>query len=106
MSTKPYNKLVRDRIPEIIADLGKTCICETIPEEAIFEKLNEKLLEEMNEYLESGTVEELVDIGEVIHAILAYKNVSTEEYQKMRLDKRKARGGFDKRILLKEVIEG
>lgn len=105
MSTKIYNKLVRDQIPDIISNLGKTCICETIPDENLLEKLNEKLLEEVNEYIEAGTIEELVDIGEVIHAILAFKKVSVDEYQMMRIDKRKARGGFDKRILLKEVIE-
>lgn len=105
MGANPYNKLVRDKIPEIIADLGKTCVCETIPDEKYLERLNEKLMEEVEEYIRNGTVEELVDIGEVIHGILAFKKVSVEEYQKMRLDKRKARGGFEKRILLKEVIE-
>lgn len=105
MAVKSYNKLVRDKIPDIIAELGKTCVCETLSDEAYLIKLNEKLQEEVSEYLESGTIEELVDIGEVIHAILAYQNVSVEEYQRMRIDKRKARGGFEKRILLKEVIE-
>lgn len=100
-----YNKLVRDKIPQIIEQAGKTCVCETLTDEKYIQTLNEKLLEEVKEYLESGTVEELADIGEVMHAILAFKNVSVEEFQRVRLDKLNARGGFMDKIFLKEVIE-
>ena len=68
MRTKVYNKLVRDKIPEIIEASGKTCTCETLRDGQYIEFLNQKLLEEVNEYLESGLVEELADIGEVMHA--------------------------------------
>jgi len=105
MSTKVYNKLVRDRIPEMIEAGGKSCICETLPDEQYIEHLNKKLLEEVREYLESGTVEELADIGEVMHAILAYKGIPLTEFQRVRNEKLQERGGFTKRILLKEVIE-
>jgi len=105
MRTITHNKLVRDKIPQIIEQAGKSCIYETLPDNQYFQMLNKKLLEEVTEYLESGTVEELADIGEVLYAILVFKNVSMEEYQKIRLDKRNARGGFTERILLKEVIE-
>ena len=105
MKTITYNKLVRDKIPQIIANSGKECVCETLTDEQYIKMLNEKLQEELNEYLESGSVEELADMGEVMHAILAYKNVGIEEFQKIRLDKLEARGGFKDRILLKEVIE-
>lgn len=105
MRTKVYIKLVRDRIPEIIEASGKTCTCETLPDEQYIEFLNKKLLEEVNEYLESGLVEELADIGEVMHAILDYKRVPLEEFQRIRNEKLQERGGFQKRILLKEVIE-
>lgn len=105
MSTIQYNKLVRDRIPEIIEASGKTCTYETLPDEQYLELLNKKLLEEVNEYLESGTVEELADIGEVMHAILESMGVTLEQFQHVRLEKLAARGGFSKKILLKEVIE-
>lgn len=105
MKTITYNKLVRDKIPQIIEQAGKTCVCETLSDEQYIQMLNEKLLEEVKEYLESGTVEELADIDEVMHAILAFKDVSIEEFQKIRLDKLNARGGFLNKILLKEVIE-
>lgn len=105
MKTKTYNKLVRDRIPEIIEDRGKSCTCETLSDEQYIERLNMKLQEEVTEYLESGTVEELADIGEVMHAILDYKGIPLAEFQRVRNEKLQERGGFKKRILLKEVIE-
>jgi Uncharacterized conserved protein len=105
MATKLYKKLIRDRIPEIIEASGKTCVCETLSDEQYIEKLNEKLLEEVQEYLESGTVEELADIGEVMHAILDFKGIPLEEFQRIRMEKLQGRGGFKKKLLLKEVKE-
>jgi predicted house-cleaning noncanonical NTP pyrophosphatase (MazG superfamily) len=105
MKVITYNKLVRDKIPQIIEQSGKSCICETLSDEQYIKMLNEKLLEEVKEYLENETVEELADIGEVMHAILAYKKVSIEEFQKTRLEKLETRGGFMDKILLKEVRE-
>lgn len=100
-----YNKLIRDKVPEVIEKSGKICVCETLSDEEYIKYLNAKLLEELKEYLESGTVEELADIGEVMHAILAYKNITLEEFQRVRIEKLRARGGYEKRLLLKEVIE-
>ena len=105
MSKITYNKLVRDKIPQIIEQAGKSCICETLPDDLYIQKLNEKLLEEVNEYLQSESVEELADIGEVMHAILAYKGISVEEFQRVRLAKFTERGGFTQKLLLKEVVE-
>lgn len=105
MKSIKYNKLVRDKIPMIIENTGNKCICETLSDDDYIKMLNEKLKEELDEYLESGTLEELADIGEVMHAILAYKNISLEEFQRVRMEKFESRGGFKDRILLKEVIE-
>lgn len=105
MKTITYNKLVRDKIPEIIQKAGKKCTTEVLSDVQYIKMLNTKLLEEVNEYLESGSIEELADIGEVIHAILSFKGVGIEEYQKVRMEKRDKRGGFDDKILLIEVLE-
>lgn len=106
MKTIKYNKLVRDRIPEIIESSGKNAVYETIANDEDYIKLlKNKLIEEMNEYLESDDVAELADMGEVMHAILEYKGVSVETFQRIRLEKLEKRGGFKKRLLLKEVIE-
>lgn len=106
MKTITYNKLVRDRIPEIIEATGKKVVYETITSEEDYIKLlKDKLVEEMNEFLESDDVAELADMGEVMHALLEYKGVSVETFQRIRLEKLEKRGGFKKRLLLKEVIE-
>ncbi|MFA5637277.1 MAG: nucleoside triphosphate pyrophosphohydrolase [Anaerovoracaceae bacterium] len=105
MKVTNYNKLVRDKVPQIIKDSGKECVCETLPDEEYIKMLNEKLVEEAREYTETGDIEELADMGEVMHAILDYKNTSLEEFQKVRMEKLQAHGGFKDRILLKEVIE-
>jgi predicted house-cleaning noncanonical NTP pyrophosphatase (MazG superfamily) len=76
-----------------------------LSDEQYIAKLNEKLLEEIKEYLESGSVEELADAGEVMHAILAYIGISVEEFQELRMKKHNERGGFSKKILLKGVVE-
>ena len=60
---KVYNKLVRDKIPEIIdADNGKTCVTRIMEDDEYLETLNTKMQEELKEYLESGEVEELADL--------------------------------------------
>lgn len=100
-----YNKLIRDKIPEIIEQDGKTCVLETLPDEQYIRMLHEKLVEEAQEFLQNPSVEELADMGEVMHAILAFNNISLEEFQRVRLEKLAERGGFGKRLLLKEVIE-
>ena len=105
MGSIKYNKLVRDRIPEIIEANGKKAIYDILSDEKYIEFLNRKLIEELNEYLGNGDVEELVDMGEVIHAILEYKGITIQEFQRIRSEKEEKNGGFKKRILLKEVIE-
>ena len=59
MPVKTYHKLVRDRIPEIIEADGKTCVCETLSDEAYIRLLDQKLNEELAEYQESKSLEEL-----------------------------------------------
>ena len=65
-----YNKLVRDRIPEIIKAAGKKCICSVLSEEEYLERLNAKLSEELAEYQESKSLDELADLLEVMEAVV------------------------------------
>ena len=103
---KIYNKLVRDRIPEIIAsDNGKTCSTRTMQPVEYLKALNKKLQEELQEYLESGEVEELADLEEVLRAILDVKDVSYDDFESIRIKKANERGAFKKRIFLEYVKE-
>ena len=76
---KTYNKLVRDRIPEIIESSGKTCLTATLSEEAYLHMLDQKLEEELSEYQESKSMEELADLIEVIAAVAKARGCSWEE---------------------------
>lgn len=95
-----HGKLVRDRIPEIIAATGDTPRVRVLDDEEYANHLDDKLAEEVAEYLASGDLEELVDIVEVIHALLAHRQISPETFAQQRAAKRAERGGFDERWLL------
>ena len=103
MPTKAYHKLVRDRIPEIIEADGKLCVCETLTDEDYIHLLDQKLNEELAEYQESKSLEELADLLEAVQAVVKARGWTLEELEKVRADKATKRGGFEKKILLKEV---
>lgn len=105
MATKAYHKLVRDRIPEIIEADGKTCVTEILPDEQYLEMLDAKLTEELSEYQESHSLEELADLLEVLQSVVKARGWTWEELERVRQDKAAKRGGFEKKILLKEVRE-
>ena len=105
MPNKTYHKMVRDRIPEIIVSDGKTCVCETLSDEDCLRLLDAKLNEELAEYQESKSLEELADLLEVIRAVAAARGWTWEELERVRSDKAAKRGGFEMKIVLKEVIE-
>ena len=103
MSIKTYNKLVRDRIPEIIEADGKTCTWKSLSEEAYLQLLDEKLNEELAEYQESKSLEELADLLEVMQSVVRARGWTLEKLEQLRADKATRRGGFEKRILLISV---
>ena len=105
MPTKAYHKLVRDRIPEIIEADGKICVYETLTDEDYIHLLDQKLNEELAEYQESKTIEELADLLEVMQAVVKARGWTLEELEQVRADKAAERGGFEKKILSKEVRE-
>ena len=104
MSTIRYDKLVRDKIPEIIDASGRRCRYSYLSRENYLTRLDEKLNEELAEYQESKSLEELADLLEVIRAVVVARGSSIEEVEAIRRDKAEKRGGFEKRVLLTEVI--
>ena len=103
MSTIKYHKLIRDMIPDIIQSSGKRCVCSTLSDEEYLAKLDEKLNEELAEYQESKSMEELADLLEVVRAVAMARGSSIEEVEAIRRDKAAKRGGFEKKRLLTEV---
>ena len=99
-----YNKAVRDRIPEIIRETGKTPVVRVVEDREEYKKyLDVKLQEELDEYLESGKIEELADLVEVVYGILDMVGVSRDEFERVRGRKNEERGSFTKRLVLGEV---
>ena len=105
MSVKPYHKLVRDRIPEIIEASGKSCVTEILSDADYLELLDAKLDEELAEYHKDQNIEELADLLEVIYAAAKARGYTLEQLEVVRAEKASKRGAFEKKILLKEVIE-
>ncbi len=103
--TKEYYKLVRDRIPEIIKNSGKSCRFNVLDSEHFALELKEKLQEECDEYKELEDIEELADILEVVYALAKNAGYTLEELEVIRKKKADDRGGFDKRIFLESVEE-
>ncbi|MBQ2669122.1 MAG: nucleoside triphosphate pyrophosphohydrolase [Clostridia bacterium] len=100
-----YNKLVRDRIPEIIEASGNSCVTNILSDDAYLRMIDAKLDEELAEYHKDQNIEELADLIEVIYAAAIARGHTLEELEKARAEKAEKRGGFRKKILLVEVTE-
>jgi len=97
-----YNKLVRDKIPEIIKSKGGVAITHIANDAEYWQKLKEKLQEEVGEFIEAENIEEMADILEVIDAIFNYKKFDEQELKRVKEKKVNERGGFDDKIILEE----
>lgn len=99
-----YDKLVRDRIPEIIELSGKQCIIEYCNDSIeLKRRLVEKLSEEGEEYLENFAEEELADLLQVVYSLIEMSDCKLEDIVEIMTEKMTARGGFSKGIILKKV---
>lgn len=102
-----HNKLVRDKIPEIIESTGKKFSTRILSDEEYITELKKKSFEELQEYMEannkSNAIEELADLLEIMYALAKYHGSSIEEVERVRQEKADKRGGFKKKIYLIEV---
>ena len=100
---KVYNKLVRDKIPEIIEADGKTCKTKILSDEEYIAALETKLNEEVAEYQADKNLEEMADVLEVLQAICVARGYSLDELEAMRAGGAEERGGFSDKIFLEYV---
>ena len=102
-----YNKLVRDRIPEVIKNTGKQFSTTILNEKEYIIELKKKAYEELEEYVNTDNkkdaIEELADLLESIHALSEYHGSSIDEVEELRKQKVEERGGFKDKIFLIEV---
>lgn len=101
---KSYNKLVRDRIPEIIEAAGGKCKTAVLGDEEYLKMLDAKLDEELAEYHKDQNIEELADLVEVIYVAAIARGYTVEELEAVRVEKAEERGGFKDKILLIETV--
>lgn len=99
------DKLVRDRIPEMINADGKECRVRILNEDEYRIQLDRKLEEELQRYLRSGDVVELTGVVEVLRALVSASGMTADEFQEICQQKRERAGGFEKRLLLVSVSE-
>lgn len=99
-SLRYYNKLIRDKAPLTLKKRGRHFTIKYADPPLFKEKLKEKLIEEIFEYLYCGDPLELADTMEVIYAILKEEGLTFEQLEDFRLQKLEKRGGFTKRIIL------
>lgn len=102
-----YNKLIRDRIPEIISSSGKKFTVSILSDDEYLAKLRDKCQEELNEYYAAKTteeaLEELADLMEVIYALAKVHGSLPSELEQIRQQKAQKRGGFEKKLFLHSV---
>ena len=97
-----HSKLVRDKIPEIIRKSGEFPNISIAGEEEYWQKLKEKLQEEVDEFIKDEKEEELVDILEVINAITEFKKIDKDKLEHLRGKKAEEKGRFKERIILEK----
>lgn len=95
-----YNKLVRDKIPELIRQQGQSPILRILEDEDYTKCLEQKLDEEVAEYHRDRNLEELADILEVVFSLAENLGASRNELMNVYQEKNEKRGGFAKRIFL------
>lgn len=100
---KTYNKLVRDNIPQIIESGGKRCKTRILSDSEYIQQLDAKLQEELFEYLQSGEIEELADIIEVVLALVLAKGYTLEQVDTIRKQKTLKNGAFERKLFLEWV---
>lgn len=100
-----YNKLIRDKIPDLRRAEGQQVKTHVASGSEYWDRLRHKLREETAEYLKDEKDEELADVLEVLYAICAYKQLSFEKVEAIRQAKLEEKGGFEGRIILDEIVE-
>ena len=96
-------KLVRDRIPQIIEESGRSCDYHVATGEELKQRLYEKMREELDEFVENPCVEEAADMWEVLHAIFEVHGIHHRDVMNKAEDKKEQRGAFTKGIILERV---
>ncbi len=100
---KSYDKLVRDKIPELIMRAGQRPIFRRVSGDELKEYVSAKILEEAREFAQSQQREELIDLLEVTYFCLQLEGISAQGARDLMVQKRRERGGFEGAVVLQAV---
>lgn len=100
-----YEKLVRDRIPDLIKESGRQYSARVLDDASYQDALIEKVMEEVQEFRKTGNEEELADLYEVLDCLVEFMDYEPMHIDYLRMKKKEARGSFKKRYFLVEVEE-
>jgi predicted house-cleaning noncanonical NTP pyrophosphatase (MazG superfamily) len=103
-----YNKLIRDRVPQIIKAGGRRPVTHVLDEDSYHAALLAKLVEEAQEASTAAPEDlpaELADVVEVLQALTVTVGTTWDELLSLAADKRSQRGGFQQRLFLESVEE-
>jgi len=95
-----YNKAIRDKIPQIIEESGRSCNVKTLSDDEFLIEIEKKLSEEITEYQKDRDPAELADILEVIYKVAQLRGITKEKLEEIRLKKVQERGSFEKNLFL------
>lgn len=100
---KSNNKLVRDKVPDLITEQGNSPVIHVATDKEYWEKLKEKLKEEVNEFHQTEDEEELADIIEVINSICDFKKINKKKLDLLREQKARKKGKFRNKFILDDI---
>lgn len=102
---KIYKRLVRDKVPDMILRDNQLPVTRTLNDKEYEEELNKKLEEEVKDYLVNKNYIDMIDIVEVIDAILDFKGIDKDSFEKERINKANKKGTFKDRTYLEKIME-
>ncbi|MDD4565191.1 MAG: nucleoside triphosphate pyrophosphohydrolase [Eubacteriales bacterium] len=100
---RSYNKLVRDKIPQLIEESGRSYNSRILNEQEYFDALIDKVIEEIEEYRISSLEEEIADVYEALDCLIQLKEYEPMHLDYLQLIRKEARGSFKEKVLLIDV---
>ncbi|MBC3803140.1 hypothetical protein GH808_01605 [Acetobacterium fimetarium] len=101
-----YNKLVRDKVPEIIRESGRACEYKILGQSEIRTALKDKLLEKAQVFMNSPSEDELSDIYELLETIVEAFDYEPLHIDYLKIQNKENKGSYSEKVFLISVDDG